>query len=121
MLDHISAKENNEDAVVWKFRRIVAHEGPLDKSHPSYKGSKYNVMLEWETGEVTAEPLHLIAADDPVTCAIYARDNDLLDLPGWKRFKRIAKREKMLLRMTNQAKLRSYRTAPRYMYGFEVP
>ena len=115
MLDHISAKENNEDAVVWKFRRIVAHEGPLDKSHPSYKGSKYNVMLEWETGEVTAEPLHLIAADDPVTCAIYARDNDLLDLPGWKRFKWIAKREKMLLQMTNQAKLRSYRTAPRYM------
>ncbi len=74
MLDHISAKENNEDAVVWKFCCIVAHEGPLDKSHPSYKGSKYNVMLEWETGEVTAEPLHLIAVDDPVTFAIYMQE-----------------------------------------------
>ena len=44
-------------------------------------------MVEWENGEITTEPLNLIAADDPVTCAIYAKDNDLLSLPGWKRFK----------------------------------
>ena len=47
-------------------------------------------MVEWENGETTTEPLHLIAADDPVTCAIYAKDNDLLDKEGWKRFKGIA-------------------------------
>jgi hypothetical protein len=51
-------------------------------------------MIEWETGETTAEPLHLIAADDTVTCSIYARDNSLLDKLGWKRFKSLAKREK---------------------------
>ena len=44
-------------------------------------------------GEKTYEPLDIIAEDDPVTCAIYARDNDLLEKPGWKRFKGIAKRE----------------------------
>ena len=48
-------------------------------------------MIEWENGEITTEPLAIIAADDPVTCAIYARDNNLLDLAGWKRFKGIAK------------------------------
>jgi hypothetical protein len=78
-------------------------------------------MVEWENGEQTNEPLSIIGADDPVTCAIYARDNNLLDLPGWKRFKTIAKRQKKFIRMVNQAKLRSYRTAPRYKYGFEVP
>jgi hypothetical protein len=26
-----------------------------------------------------------------------------------------------MFRMANQAKLRSFRTAPKYMYGFEVP
>jgi hypothetical protein len=78
-------------------------------------------MVEWENGEITSEPLAIIAADDPVTCAIYARENDLLDQPGWKRFKGIAKRQKKLFRMANQAKLRSFRTAPKYMYGFEVP
>ena len=74
----------------------------------------YNVMVEWENGEITSEPLSIIAADDPVTCAIYARDNNLLELPGWKRFKRLAKRQKKLFRMANQAKLRSYNTAPRF-------
>jgi hypothetical protein len=63
----------------------------------------------------------VIAAEDPVTCPIYARDNDLLNQPGWKRFKQIDKWEKVFTRMVKQAKLRSYNTAPRYKYGFEVP
>jgi hypothetical protein len=44
-----------------------------------------------------------------------------LDKPGWKRFKHIAKLEKKFTQMVNQAKLRSFNTAPRYKYGFEVP
>jgi hypothetical protein len=30
-------------------------------------------MIELENGEITPEPLATIAADDPVTCAIYAK------------------------------------------------
>ena len=30
-------------------------------------------MIEWETGEITSEPLPIIAADDPIACAIYAK------------------------------------------------
>jgi hypothetical protein len=56
-----------------------------------YKGSQCNVLIEWESGEITNEPLGVIAADDPVSCAIYARENNLLDQPGWKRFQHIAK------------------------------
>jgi hypothetical protein len=95
-----------------EIRRIVSHE---------YKGSQCNLLIEWEGGEITIEPLTVIATDDPVSCAIYARENDLLDKPDWKRLKHIAKREKKLTRMVNQAKLRSYNTEPRYKYGFEVP
>ena len=114
-------QQDDDGTKLWKFRRIIAHEGPLQPSDPSYKGSKFNVMIEWENGEVTSEPLSIIAADDPVTCAIYAKENNLLDLDGWKRFKGIARRQQKLLRMANQAKLRSYQTAPRYKYGYEVP
>ena len=39
-------------------------------------------MVEWETGEVTEEPLSIIAQDHPVTCAAYAKDHNLLHLPG---------------------------------------
>ena len=119
IINHI--EKYDDDPTVWKLRRITAHEGPLAKTHPNYKGSSYNVMIEWETGEITAELLSVIAADDPVTCAIYAKQNDLLNVDGWKRFKNIANRQKKLLRMANQAKLRSFRLAPKYKYGFEVP
>jgi len=101
--------------VLWHMK------GPLKQNHPNYKGSTYNVMIEWENGEITSEPLSIIAADDPVTCALYAKENDLLDQEGWKRFWGIAKRDKKLFRMAHQAKLHSYRTAPKYKYGYEVP
>jgi len=74
-----------------KFRCIITHEGPLKLSDPSYKDSKYNVMIKWENGQVTSEPLTILAADNPVTCTIYAKENDLLDLDDWKRFIGIAR------------------------------
>jgi hypothetical protein len=43
-------------------------------------------MVEWENGEVTTELLAIIAADDLVSCAVYARDKNLLDLDEWKSF-----------------------------------
>jgi Reverse transcriptase (RNA-dependent DNA polymerase) len=120
IINHIEQSEE-DDAIVWKFKRIIEHEGPLSKTHAKWKGSTYNLRIEWENGEITDEPMTTIAADDPVTCAIYAKDNDLLDVPGWKRFKPIAKRQQHMFRMANQAKLRSFRLAPKYKYGFEIP
>ena len=119
IMNHIEQSE--EDAIVWKFKRIIGHEGPLSNTHAMWKGSTYNVRIEWENGEITDEPMTTIAADDPVTCAIYAKDNALLDVPGWKRFKSIAKRQQHMFRMANQAKLRSFRLSPKYKYGFEIP
>jgi hypothetical protein len=99
MLQYIT--KDDEYDIRWKFKRIISHE---------YKGSQCFVQIEWENGEITNEPLKIIAADDPVSFAIYEREND--NKPGWKRFKQIAKREKTFTRMVNQAKLRSYNTAP---------
>ena len=41
------------------------------------KGCKFNVLLEWETGEMISDPLFILASDDPVTCATYVKKNDL--------------------------------------------
>ena len=119
LLDYLAKEDNNN--IVWKFKSITSHQGPLSPTHPDYKGSMFNVMVEWENGEITAEPLQIIAKDDPVTCAVYAKDNGLLDTPGWKQFKSIAKRQKKFTRMVNQAKLRSYNTAPKFKNGYQVP
>ena len=83
--------------------------------------TKLVVKVEWENGEITYEPLNMIAKNNPVSYAIYARKNGLLETPGWKRFKGIARREKKLLRMANQVKVRSYCITPKYKFGFVVP
>ena len=79
------------------------------------------MRVTWENGEVTFEPLGINAKSDPVTCAIYARENGLLDLDGWKQFWRLAQRQKKLLRLANQAKLQSFHSSPRYKFGIEIP
>ena len=74
-----------------------------------------------EDGECTFEPLDIIGKDDPITCALYAKQNNLLDEPGWKRFKRLATREVKFQRMINQARLYAVRRINRYKYGYKVP
>ena len=90
LLEHLENAQDHDmgmDQELYKFRAIIGHQGPLLASDPDWKGSKNNVQVEWETGEITFEPLSIIAADDPVTCAAYAKENDLLALEGWCRFK----------------------------------
>jgi hypothetical protein len=74
---------------LWKFKDIIAHEGPLSHDSPR--------QLQG-----------IFAANCPVVCAIYAKRMGLLDLPGWKQFKTITKREQKMLRMVNQAKLSAF-------------
>ena len=97
------------DQELYMFRAIVGHQGPLLASDPDWEGSKYNVQVEWETGVITFEHLSIIAADDPVTCAAYAKENDLLALEGWCRFRSLAKRDKVLTRTIKQSKIRQVR------------
>ena len=77
--------------------------------------------MEWETGEVTFEPLSMIAADDPVTCAAYAKQHDLLALEGWHRFKSLTKKDKVLTRAIKQSKIRQVRRSQTYMFGYLIP
>ena len=90
VMQHIE-KANDDTHTLWKYKSISGHEGPLNKDHSSWKGDTYNVKVEWENGETSYEPLHTIAADDPVTCAGYAKDSGLLDTHGRKRFRTPAK------------------------------
>ena len=117
--DQIAREEKQQDH--FQFNRIIGHSGPLKPTDHGYKGSSYNVMLEWCTGEITSEPLDLVGNDDPVTCAIYAKDHGLLDTPGWKRYRNLVKNDKKLARAINQTKLCQARRMPKYKFGVEVP
>ena len=76
--------DNEDNTIMWKFKQITAYQGPLSSTHPDYRGSSYNLTIEWET---TDEPLSIIAIDVPIECACYARSHIFLDNPGWKRLK----------------------------------
>ena len=84
----------------------------------NYNGCIYNVMVEWETGEITEEPLSIIAQDDPVTCAAYAKKHNLLHLPEWNKLKYIAKHQKTLTRAINQTRLDKFENLPHINLGF---
>ena len=97
LVDHLEAAVNEDNEIsddLYKFRALIGHQGPLKATDPNRKGCKYSVLVNWETGENTYEPLSVLATDDPVTCATYAKENDLLHIDGWKRFRNLAKRDK---------------------------
>ena len=123
LMDYIQKGTDAEEDPdsLFKFKDIVAHEGPLESTDPDHKGSKYNVMVEWESGEVTYEPLTLISKDDPINCAVYAKKHDLLDTTGWNHPKRYAKISKRLIRAVKQSRIHQVRASARYQHGFQVP
>ncbi len=87
LCDHIEKEESKKDIqnedLYWQFKEITGHYGPLTKHSPNYKGSSWNVSILWEDNSTTIEPLDTIATDEPVVAALYAKQNGLLNVPGW--------------------------------------
>ena len=53
------------------FHHVSDHQGPLKSHDPHYKGSSWNLSIQWDDGTVTWELLNKIAKFDPVTITIY--------------------------------------------------
>jgi hypothetical protein len=56
----------------WIYDDIIAHQGPVKPTDPFYKGSSYNVLICWMSGEETYESLCEMIKDDPISVAKYA-------------------------------------------------
>ena len=124
LVDHLEAAANDDNEIsddLFKVRALIGHQGPLKPTDPNWKGCKYDVLVDWETGEKIYEPLSVLAADDPVTCALCAKENDLLHIDGWKRFRNLAKRDKTLTRAIMQSRIRHARRAKKYIFGYLIP
>ena len=106
---------------LYRFKCIKDHKGPYTSSDPEYNGSSYNLLIEWEPGEQTWETLSNIIASDPYTCAIYAKEHNLLNTPGWKLLKRHARTARRLIRTLKKSKSRQARASRKYKHGWEVP
>jgi len=114
---------------VWKFCRFLQVDYKyVKRSDKDCMQCVVNVLIEWESGKTLWQSLHRkdkagIYDSDPVTVAIYARENNLLGAKGLKlpRLNKLTKTQKHVLCHAKQAKLHLFRTKPIYMYGFEAP
>ena len=79
------------------------------------------MKVKWTDGSITWEPLALMVASDPVTLAAYAKEHELMELPGWKKLKKIARRAKVLMRMVNANKRAQRYNAVVYKFGVRLP
>jgi len=100
---------------MYKLRGIIGH-----RRNPANK-RKWQLLIDWESGEPTWNDFTTTWESDPVTVAMYAKKYNMLDVDGWKRCRRIIRNEKTLARMINQTKLRNFRLKPAYKYGYQVP
>ena len=124
LVDHLESAANEDNKIsddLFKFRALIGHQGPLKPTNTNWKGCKFIVLVDWDTGEKTYEPLSALAVDDPVTCATYAKENDLLHIDGWKRFRNLAKRDRTLTRAVMQSKIRQVTRLNKYMFVTSSP
>ena len=99
IMNYLHRDELDEEGHIWSYRKILAHTGPFTNKDKEHKGSSYNVLIEWENGDITEEPLNWMIKENAIPIAQYAKENNLLNTPGWKSLKKIARREKLLERL----------------------
>ena len=111
--ESMAAKESGQSEC-FSYSRIADHHGPLKSHDPKYCGSLYNVLVTWDDGTQTCEPLNMMAKQDPVTLARYAHDHDLLNKPGWKFLWQTAKRHRFVNVIMNAIKRRGMANQVQY-------
>jgi hypothetical protein len=82
----------------------------------------YNLLVEWEDGYETLEPLDSVIKDDPICVANYAHENNLLITSGWNCIKRIAINKNRINKMATQENVSSTsQKGPVYNFGIMIP
>ena len=118
--ESLSDKESGQQDFA-SYSGILNHQGPLKAHDPRYKGSSYNVLVNWDDGTQTWEPINLIGKQDTVTIARYGHDNGLLNKPGWKFLRCTANRQRFINVIMNAIKRRNDANQVKYKFGVRVP
>ena len=123
LLDYIEESQIVEDPLNKQNQAIAitSHQGPFKIGQIGYKGSTFNITVQWDDRDITSEKLATIAQEYPMLCATYAKKHKLLNQPGWKHLRRYLKTNKKITRMIKKAVLRQGRRPPKFKFGFQVP
>ena len=113
--------------MIWAWiKSFIGSEPSLDikvLSLPQIQiGKEANMMfkLNGRLGRflLNPSPLLLLMTQSSVQ---HMPKNDLLALEGWRRFRNLAKKDKVLARVIKQSKIRQVRRSQTYMFGYLIP
>ena len=85
ILDYVERENNNKDGDYWRFRKIISHSLIPGKKEKNKTGIE--IQVAWETGATSTESVEALKKDISVNFAIYAKENNLLELDGWDTLK----------------------------------
>ena len=114
IINQLNAREEDGDGI-WSFKKILNHR-PLKG-----KRNQWEVLVDWDQCNSTWEPLSEMRAADQITLANYAKENNLLDLQGWKWAKSKEGNPKKFIRMAKILKSQVKDLKARYKFGILVP
>ena len=66
--ESLAAKESGQQDII-SYAGILDHQGPLKNHDSKYKGSSYNVLVDWDDKTQMWEPLNTMTKQDPGTLA----------------------------------------------------
>ena len=103
ILDYIERENNNEDGDCWRFRKIISHSLIPGKKEKHKTGIEIQVV--WEMDATSTESFEALKKDIPNDLAIYAKENNILELDGWDALKRLVDQSKLIEWLVKQVNL----------------
>ena len=90
--------------------------------HRLIKGynSSYEVLVNWEYGSVTWEPVLVMRRNDPIYLSKYEHDNHLIYKHGWKQLRLYVKNNKKMNRLLKAAKANWRRNTAKIKFGMKI-
>ena len=87
------------------------------------KGTSYSyeVLVYWEDGNSTCEPVSVMRRDDPISLARYTRDNDLMDNTGWNQLHRYVMNTNTTNHLFKATNDKYHRKTVNIKFGINIP
>ena len=112
--------------MIWAWiRNFIGSEPSLDTKVlclPQIQTRKEaNIMFKLRLGRLLLNPSPSLLLMIQSHVQHMPKENDLLALEAWRRFRSLAKKDKVLARAIKQSKIRQVRRSQTYMFGYLIP
>ena len=99
----------------FSFRDITYHR-LINRSN-----SRYEVLINWEDGSITWDPMSVMRCNDPVYLVKYAHDNNLIYNHGWKQLSQYVNHTKKMNHIIKAAKDKQQSNKVKIKFGVKIP